>query len=165
VFHGVSIHNVHSVHKAHSAHIVHRVHGVDAHASLTLNPINVFAEYVTAVSQFSPQDMTYNDKAAKPSAYDLEAAYTFNWGWVPASWAVGTSGSRQALALGLPKSRYSTTLNLSFWKDTVLSFEVRHDINYSKNATATGAGVNAVSSPNNLGHTDNAVTTQLDVYF
>ncbi len=69
-------------------------------------------------------------------------------------------------------SRYSAVFNTSLWRNTLQSFEFRHDNNYAASATGNGP-VNAVV-PNGTctattckpsGKSDNTVTASFDYYF
>jgi hypothetical protein len=143
-----------------------RVPAYDVYGQLTLNPFNITAEYLKATKSFKQSELSYNDHGAEPSGYNIEGAYTFNMMNVASSWAIGYQHTSEALAIGVPKQAWSTTLNMNIWKDTLLSFEFRHDINYGKGDTATGPdSTQAVPDSSFLGKSDNAVTAQIDLYF
>ena len=137
------------------------VPGAAFHGSLTYGSFTLIGEAVSAVSHFNAQDMTYDNKKAKPSAGHSELVYSFNAYGRPTNWAVGYDHSWQALALGVPQARYITTISTSFFKDTVESLEFKREINYAQSATATGQGT-AVSIP---GHFSNTATFQVGYYF
>lgn len=140
-----------------------RVPAYDVHGSLGVGPYSLVAEYLSAIHEFSPDNMTYNNHGAEPSALNLEAAYSFPIFDKPSALAVGYGMTRDALALLLPEQRYIATLTTSIWKDTIEQLEFRHDINYPGSATATGQGVSI--SNNGQGHTSDTVTFQVGVYF
>jgi hypothetical protein len=143
--------------------LVHRVPGYDVHGSLSIGQHwDLLAEYVTASTPFNAADMTYNGKGAKPQALNAEAAYSFEAFNKPTSVAVGYGMTRDALAIGLPRTRYAAVLNTSWWKNTLQSLEFRHDINYANNSTSTGSGV---AGPTGTGKSNNVVTAQFDIYF
>jgi hypothetical protein len=142
-----------------------KVQGGDVHGVFGYGPVTLIAEYVTALRRFAFQNLSFNSRGARPSAFNGEAAFNFFLLNKPSSFAVGYALSRQALALGLPRSRYSATVEMAILRDTLFSVEYRHDINYGKHDTATGAGMNAVPDARDLGKSDNVVTAQLSVYF
>ncbi len=152
-----------------SENIVHRVGATDLHGSVGYGSWSGIAEYVTSLQRFALTDMTYDGHRAKPNALNLEGAYAFTFFNLPSSVALGYGFSRQALALNIPYQRYTAAWSVTCLKVIVLTLEARHDINYSKNDTATGrvsatTTASAVTA-NQLGRTDNALTARIGVYF
>jgi len=146
--------------------ISHRIPAVNLRGLLSIgSSIDLLAEYISAVNSFSTSDMTFNSHGAKPQALNVEGAYTFTAFDKPSSVAIGYAKSKDALALGLAAQRYSVVFNTSWWKDTLQSLEVRHDINYAAGNTATGTGAAVTSVINGSGRPDNMVTAQFDLYF
>lgn len=147
--------------------LVHRVPAYDVRASFNLGGhIDLMAEYIFAATRFNPVDMSYNNSGAKPSAFDMELAFSFASIFNcerPSSIGIGYGKSYQALAMGIPLSRTSIVLNTSIWRNTLQSLEFRHDVQYAESAVATGPGNSPV--PNQMGKSDNAVTAQFDYYF
>lgn len=138
------------------------VPAVDANGTATYGNWNLVGEYIDTTTTFDPNAMTFDDLGARPSAGQVEGAYTFTIHGKPGNFALGYDWTQDGLALLLPKQRYSTTVNYSFWRDTVESLEFRHDINYGVGTTATGAN-SKVFYP--LNHYVNMVTAQIAVFF
>jgi hypothetical protein len=144
--------------------IQHKVPGYNVHTVLSFGEhIDLIGEYVTAAKRFSPLDMSYENKGASPSAYDLEGSYSFKVYDKPSSIGLGYSKSSQALAMGIPLSRASIVLNTSLFRNTLQSLEFRRDRQYAASDVASGAG--NTPSPAESGKSDNAVTAQFDYYF
>ena len=144
--------------------IVHRVPGYNARATLSLGEhIDLIGEWVSASTQFNPNDMSFNNHGATPSAVDLEASYSFSVFEKPSSIGIGYAKSNEALAMGIPLTRTSLVFNTSLLRHTLQSLELRHDRQYAANNVATGAGHSSV--PSQEGKSDNAVTAQFDYYF
>lgn len=141
----------------------HRVPAVDVNGMLGVGNFTLIAEGVKTTRAFSPADLTFNDDGARPGALNAELAYKIPWFIKPAVFAVGYEQTQDALALLLPRKRYLATLNFSLWRDTVESLEVRHDINYDEDDTATGQGV--IVAANGLGRISNAIIAQVTAYF
>lgn len=125
--------------------------------------IDIIGEVVSATRSFSMQDMSFNSHGAKPWAADLQALYSFPiLDCKPSSIGVNIERTGQALALGLPETRYSAVFNTSLLKHTLQSLEFRRDHFYGSSKVATVAG-NSVAS--GRGIYDNVLTAQFDYYF
>ena len=146
-----------------STEAVNKVPAIDLHANVNVDAFGFSAEWVSATQAFRQVDLSFNQRGAKPQSINIEGAYTFKLKNKPASTGVDYGWSRQSLALGLPHQRVSAVFNVSMWRDTVQSIEVRHDMDYGTSDQAAGAGstVNRVGS----GKSANTVTAQLGVYF
>lgn len=142
--------------------IVSAVPAVDMNGTANYGNWNLVGEYVDTTTTFNPRAMTFNGAPARPSAGQVEGAYTFTIHGKPGNIALGYDWTRDGLALLLPRQRYTTTVNYSFWRDTMESLEFRHDINYGSDSVATGAN----SRPfNPLNKYVNMVTAQIAVFF
>lgn len=146
---------------------VKKVHGIDIYGILRFDRYNLTAEWVGAVQSFRPEDLSFNYFGAKPQAGQLEAGATFMVFDKPASVGLGYQWTHNALALGLPKQRYSGVFNISLWKDTVESIEFRHERDYGRAQFANGASPDdRVNVPIfGTGGTANTVFAQLGVFF
>jgi hypothetical protein len=146
--------------------IAHRVPALNIRGQFSIGDhIDLLAEYIGALNSFSRNDLTANTHGAKPQAVNAEAAYTFSAFEKPSSIALGYGKTKDALALGLPAQRYSLVLNTSWWKDTLQSLELRHDINYSAGSYASGTGTAVTQVITGSGRSDNTLTAQMDIYF
>lgn len=143
----------------------HRVPAVDFHATFGVGNFSLIGEYITATSEFSEEDLTFNNHGADPKAGQLEAVYTFHIEDKPANIALGYQQTSDALALLVPWRRYTATFNINLLKDTLESIEFRHDINYAASDFATGQGEDITTDGLGLGHSSNTVTGELTVYF
>lgn len=143
--------------------LVRQVPGLAVHANFGMGHVGFMGEYIKATSAFNPVNMMFNGYGAKPQAFNLEAYYNFQWCDKPAAITLGYGGTRQALALNVPKQRYIATFNTSIWKNTIESIEFRHDANYDNGDVASGAKT-AVAIPG-MGGSSNTITAQLGVYF
>jgi hypothetical protein len=141
-----------------------RVPAADVHAEISVGKFTVFAEYVAALSRFDILDLRFNCLGAKPTASNFELAYNFKMATCPASLAVGYGETTEALALGLARSSFITTFNISIWKNTIESLEYRHDTNYNSHDFCGGASCHPDCLPS-VGGSRNTYTAQLGVYF
>lgn len=154
--------------------ISHRVPAYDARASLSIGThIDLIGEFIGTTTSFNPNDMSFNGHGATPWAVDTEAAYSFSiLDNRPSAVGIGYQHSDQALALGIPQSRYSLVLNTSLWRNTLQAIEMRHDINYAASDTANGpvgaaaiVGACTAATCVGSGKSDNAITAQFDYFF
>lgn len=146
-----------------SEELDHRVPAYDVHALLGIGDnIQVIGELVAAATTFNADDLSFNGEGAQPLAWNIEAVYNIPRFKKPTSISVGYQRSRDALAIGLPEKRISMAINTSYWKNTLQTLEIRHDINYSDDDTSSGS---EVPGPSGGGHPVNMVTFQFDYYF
>ena len=142
--------------------LVHRVPAYDFNIKIALGDnLQFIGEYITASTDFNPQDLQINGHGAQPQAMNVEAIYNFSWA-TPTSIGFSYQMSKDALAIGLPAQRYALTVNRSFWKNTLQSLEFRHDINYDDDDTSGGSGR---PGPKGNGDGANMITLQFDYYF
>ncbi len=134
----------------------------DVHANVNIGAYAMMAEWVTPCDAFRATDLAFNSRGARPQAFNVEFAHTFKVKSKPASVAVGYSGSKQALALGIPRERYSAVFNISLWRNTVQSLEYRHDVDYGTTSQAQGRGSAAVWG---TGGASNTFSAQFGLYF
>lgn len=144
--------------------LVHRVPGYNVRGTFGLGThFDVIAEFIGTTNAFSPLDMSYNGNGAKPWALDTEVAYSF---YIldnrPSSIGLSYQKSNQALAMGLPLSRYAAVMRTSLFRNTLQGLEFRHDREYAASATATASGGGAVTQ---TGKADNAITAEFDYFF
>ncbi len=143
--------------------LVHRVPAYDFNLKFSLGDNwQMIAEYIFASTNFSNDDLQFDDHGAKPQAANIEVIYNIPWITFPTSISGSYQLSEDALAIGLPAKRYSLTANTSFWRNTLQSLELRRDINYGKSDTSTGSGV---TGPSGNGGFANVITLQFQYYF
>jgi len=146
--------------------ILNPVAGIDTRGTLSVEPVSLVVEYVTAASPFSVSTLSFgtqnNLRGAKPEAFHTELAYKFSAWKKPSGLAVSYDQSKDALALLIPKKRYSMTASTSIWKDTIESIEFRHDVDYSATDVSVGQRLTPIIG---TGQSANTVTFQIGLYF
>lgn len=142
-----------------------RVSGGDLRGIFSIGKhIDLIAEWVTSLGKFAHKDMTYKCHGAHPWALDTQASYSFKiCDDRPSSIGIGYARSHQALALRLPKDRYSLGFNTSVWRNTLQRIEFRVDHEYGRHTKATGAHCSRIKRP--TGRLNEALTAQFDYYF
>lgn len=141
-----------------------RVRGVNFYGTFSYSRMTLLAEYVSALQSFNKADMQFNSHGAKPRAFNAELAYLFDLSHFPTSVAVGYARTSQALALNLPRQRYSAGIKSTVLQNTTVSLEYFHDKNYNRSDVAEGAGKSA-SHFSEQGRSNDSVVLQVGVYF
>lgn len=118
--------------------LAHLVPGVDGRGELDVYDYSLIGEYTTATREFSPLNLTYNGDGAKPSAWHAEGVYSFSPWDKPSTVALSYDRSYQSLGLNVPQQSVGVAWNISIWRNTLLSLELRRSLNYSDDDTATG---------------------------
>lgn len=146
---------------------VKQIPGIDVHGNISIDRYTFTAEWVGASRAYPFQDLSFNNRGAKPQAAQLEAGLTFIAFDRPASFAVGYQWSKETLALNIPKKRAAAVFSISIWKDTVESLEYRHDMDFNRTEYANGASAPGFTNLNTVGsgHSADAVLAQIGVYF
>ena len=137
------------------------------HTTISFDRYNITAEWISTLTSFRQQDLSYNGQGAMGSAGQFEAGMTFIAFNRPAGLSLGYQWTNQLLALNLPQHRFLGTFNISIWKDTVESLEYRHDIDYGSNNYANGAAPTGLTNANTIGTggTYDMLSAQIGVYF
>ncbi|PJD94155.1 MAG: hypothetical protein CK424_00570 [Legionella sp.] len=146
---------------------VHKIPGVGTHLTLSFDRYNITTEWVSATRAFYASDLSFDGEGARPQAVQVEGGVTFISFNRPSSLAASWQWSSEALALNIPRQRINAVYNISIWKDTVESFEYRHDIDYGANHYANGAAPVGMINQNTLGTggTADTVMLQIGIYF
>lgn len=147
-----------------SKRLQHTVPALDVRGRIGYGPVVLMGEYLTTTRAFDRHDLRFNGQGARPRGYNVEAAYMFDLLGMPSNVAIGHAGTANALALNLPRQRYSVAFSMSPWKATTATLEYRQDKHYGKGTTA-GSGQAADASPEGLGETAHAVIAQFSIYF
>lgn len=146
------------------------VPGVDAVAAIDKGPWYLVGEVIAATRAYAPQDMMFNGQGAEPKAAHLEIGKGFQLLGKKSIFSLAYDHTWEALAMGLARSSYTATFNISLLKNTVETLEFRHDVNYAATDTSSGACQDASGMltvcPGPAGSgTQNTLLAQVGVYF
>ena len=112
--------------------LVHRIPAVNIRESLSLPRNNVLmAEYVSATTGFSKDNVLTNNQSVRPGALHIEWNKGITWLNKPVELALGYNQTYQASAFNLPVSRFYGVATISPIRRSALSLEVNDDQNYS----------------------------------
>lgn len=115
-----------------------RTAGWTAHASACFGAFNLIGEYLGASDDFSPSSLSFEGEGARPSAWNLELGYSFPVMGRESVAAVAYQGTREALALELPKERWLVGWSVEILDHTSLGVEWSHDIDYERSEGGSG---------------------------
>lgn len=114
------------------------VSGAAANTRFDIGSFSIIGEYVGANSRFELDDYEFAGNGAKPSAFNIEAGYTFNTAGKESIISIAYQGSRESIAIGLPESRAMIGYAISLMRNTGLLFEYAYDTDYSIADGGTG---------------------------
>lgn len=147
---------------ANTEQLHHVVPGVNANFNFTWKSWNLIGEYSQALRPFDVRDAAFSSngirfKGARPIAFDVEIAYSFNVAKRPSSLGFSYSRSWESLGFNVPKERMTLTWAYHCFRGNLLSIEFNTDKLYDKNNRIAGniaTGNPYFISPSNLGHRD-----------
>jgi hypothetical protein len=115
-----------------------RVEGCAAYFHVGIAGFFVDAEYMTALSHFTVNEMTQGSgaKKAEPKVWNCEFGYNLDWG-KNLEIALKCAGSAEAEALGYPENRYGIALNQEVFEGVMVSVASLYD-DYEKRRDANG---------------------------
>lgn len=115
-----------------------QVAGFTVDAMLSSGPFTLIAEYTAAADDFHVNELAFRGGGAQPSAFNVEAGYSFTLAGRDATFAVAYQATDEAVALGLPEERVAAAISVDVLDNTTLSFEWAHDDDYSAADGGTG---------------------------
>lgn len=123
-----------------------RTGGWTLNAAATFGPFNLIGEYLSATDHFNADSLSFRERGAKPSAWNIEAGYSFEVFGKETVAAVAYQGTREALALELPQERWSLGWSVGIFNNTSVALEWAHDIDYNQRDGGTGKSANTVTA-------------------
>ena len=136
------------------------VNAIGTHVLLNMGQFSFIGEYIGALGSFNVQHISFNNQGAVLQAWNAELGYNFNMSGKEGSFAVGYQGTREALALGIPRNRYLVGLSMGIYDNTTVSFEYAHEQDYN-----TDESSNSANNLNGTGSEQDRVTLQLGIEF
>ncbi|WP_332307756.1 LbtU family siderophore porin [Imhoffiella purpurea] len=121
-----------------------RTAGWTVNAAASFGPFNLIGEYLSATDDYDPVSLSYKDSGAKPSAWNIEAGYSFSVMGRESVAAVAYQGTDEALGLELPKERWMLGWSVEVYERTALSLEWAHDRDYSGKDGGTGKSADTI---------------------
>lgn len=114
------------------------VDGLSLHSIFSAGPFTVIGEYVGALANFTPNELTFKGQGAKPCSYNLEAAYSTEIADKATTFALGYQATDEALDLGVPESRYIGAARINLFPHASLAIEYFLDEDYGTGDGGSG---------------------------
>jgi hypothetical protein len=131
----------------------HVVGGISVDGTVKSGPFDASAHYVTALKDFDQADVSYvsthGKEGAKPSAWGIDAGYSFAVAGHDSRVGLGYQRSSQTnhvgpvefysedfgllVNSGMPQQRYVAQYDVNVWKNTDIGVQVYHDRNFDGN--------------------------------
>ncbi|NKN32123.1 LbtU family siderophore porin [Marichromatium bheemlicum] len=121
-----------------------RTGGWTASAAAAFGPFNLIGEYLAATEEFEVGSLSFEGQGAKPTAWNIEAGYTFEVMGKEVVAAAAYQGSTEALALELPEERWLVGVSVGIFDNTALSLEWSYDTDYDRAEGGTGESANTI---------------------
>ena len=115
-----------------------RTAGWTLNAAASFGPFSLIGEYLSAADDFDPISLEFKGEGARPSAWNIEAGYSFSLLGRESVAAVAYQGTREALALELPKERWLLGWSIEIFDRTSLGLEWARDRDYNTRDGGTG---------------------------
>lgn len=115
-----------------------QVPGTALYGNFKYGRFNTYLTYVSALHPYYQNELSFQNKGAKPSAISVQHGYTFNIKHIPVKLIAVYDQSFQALALKLPRKRVGFAVNIYPHRFLDVQFEMFKDYNYSAGMTAVG---------------------------
>jgi len=122
------------------------VNGFGVHVGAGFGAVSFIGEYVTALDNFAQTEIDFLGEGAEPSAWNAELAYTTELISRETVFAIGWQQTDEAVALGLPESRYLGSAGMEILPDTVLTLEYYYDKDYDLEDSGTGENASVVTA-------------------
>ncbi len=121
-----------------------RTGGWTANLAVVYRDFALIAEYLSATDRFDPDSLSFKDKGALPAAWNIELGYSFEIFGKASVAAVAYQGTRDAVNLELPETRWALGWSIGLFDNTALSFEYASDTDYSTGNGGTGNNANSL---------------------
>jgi len=122
------------------------VSGFGVHAGAGFGPVSFIGEYVTALDNFAQAEIDFLGQGAEPEAWNVELAYTVELLNRETVFAIGWQETDEAVAIGLPESRYIGSAGMEIIPHTVLTLEYFYDNDYDVEDGGTGDNANVFTA-------------------
>jgi hypothetical protein len=125
--------------------------GIAAYSNIKYKRFNTYLSYVSALTKFKSNELSYQGSGAIPTAMSIQSGYEFSLQNIPFKIIGFYDRTFQALALQLPEERIGIGLNIYLHRYVDVQFQYSKDYSYRTEITATGLNkrVNGSSTPAN----------------
>ncbi len=124
------------------------VSGFAAHMIMNMGPFQLIGEYVGAVEEYNTGEM--GTKSVSPESWNIEAAFTQEILGKETTFALAYQGTHDCVFMqtdsALPENRYMTAIGINILKNTALTLEYMHDVDYGTHEGGTDQRNDTVSA-------------------
>jgi len=145
--------------------LAHGVAGGNIHLEFSTGPVEVISEFISGLERFSTRDATYKNRGALVQALSLEVDFTTKIYDTTLLIGFYFGQTWNALAFNVPQNSVAVILSTSFWKNTMMGLEYRHDTNYSVQCQTCVTGHRLPVPTANVNSHRNLVVLQFGAYF
>ncbi|MBX3709718.1 MAG: LbtU family siderophore porin [Gammaproteobacteria bacterium] len=124
------------------------VPGSAIYANFKYRQFNTYLTYISAMHPFYAEEISYQNKGARPAAFSIQSGYEFTVRNLPLKIIGFYDDSYEALALKLPKKRTGVGLNIYPNKCLDIQFQFFKDYNYASNIIAKGLNKSILGNSN-----------------
>ena len=110
-----------------------------AYLHLGYNNLFFDAEYMSALERFDPSEISAGGDGAKPSVWNIEAGYNWDWG-KNLEMVIKYAGSDETEALGFAQDRYGFGFNQALYEGIIVSAAYYRDKFHKNDADARDDG-------------------------
>jgi hypothetical protein len=114
------------------------VPGGEIHGFVTYKAFTVRGAYMKALDPFQPGELAFNGGGAQPTAWYAEFVFGTEFFGRSTIFAATVQGTEEALALGLPHSRYGVAASVEVMPKAWIIAEYLHDKDYGVDDGGTG---------------------------
>ncbi|MEX0693135.1 MAG: LbtU family siderophore porin [Rhodospirillales bacterium] len=114
------------------------ISGLDLHGDVSFSGVTLRGGYMKALKSFQAGELAFNGQGAQPAAWNVEASYTMPILDHETTFAATVQGTKEALALGLPETRYGGAITVGIVEHFSITGEYLHDKDYSVAKGGTG---------------------------
>jgi hypothetical protein len=115
-----------------------KIGALGLHGGFHGDSFRLIAEYLSALESFDPAELGWKGGGAEPAAWNLELGYGFEIAGLESTAAIGYQQTREALALGLPETRWSLALSVGLMEQVSLGLELAFDEDYGRGDGGSG---------------------------
>lgn len=142
---------------------VNEVSALALHAEYYIDRYGVTLDYTTALNHFNTNGITFDGSGARPNALSMQLFYHFVMLQRASTIAVGYQSTNNALAIFLPKWRYTATYSIQLTRPVELILQYEHSRDYRSTNSGGFTGPEGAETVTGTGGNINTYTARLSI--